>query len=38
LAAVQENLEHRDESTEVVEHWRTSLGSRIRRFFGATAH
>ncbi len=38
LAAVQENLEHRGESTEVVEHWRTSLGSRIRRFFGATAH
>ncbi len=38
LAAVQENLEQRGESTEVVEHWRTSLGSRIRRFFGATAH
>lgn len=38
LAAVQENLEHRGEPSEVVEHWRKSLGSRIRRFFGATAH
>jgi len=38
LAAVQENLEQRGEPIEVVEHWRTSLGSRIRRFFGATAH
>ena len=38
IAALQENLEHRVESSEVVEHRRKSLGSRIRSFFGATAH
>ena len=37
LAALQESLEHRGESSEVVEHRRKSLGARIRRFFGATA-
>jgi small-conductance mechanosensitive channel/CRP-like cAMP-binding protein len=38
IAALQENLEQRVESSEVVEHRRKSLGSRIRSFFGATAH
>ncbi len=38
LAVYQENLNHRSEaSQEVVEHRRKSLGSRIRRFFGAPA-
>jgi len=38
MATVQENLEHRGEPSEVVEHRRKSLGSRIRSFFGATAY
>ena len=38
MAAHQESLNHRDESgKEVAEHRRKSLGSRIRRFFGAPA-
>jgi len=37
LAALQENLERRGESSEGVEHRRKSLGARIRRFFGAPA-
>jgi hypothetical protein len=38
MAAVQDNLGPRSEPTEAVEHRRKSLGSRIRRFFGATAY
>jgi CRP-like cAMP-binding protein len=38
MAAVQENLGHRGEPSEPVEHRRKSLGSRIRRFFGATTY
>jgi small-conductance mechanosensitive channel len=38
MTAVQENPERRGEPSEVVEHWRKSLGSRIRRFFGATTY
>jgi small-conductance mechanosensitive channel/CRP-like cAMP-binding protein len=38
MAAVQENFEPRSEPSEAMEHRRKSLGSRIRRFFGATAY
>ena len=38
MATYQESLNHRDASSqEVVEHRRKSLGSRIRKFFGASA-
>ncbi|TLY20227.1 MAG: mechanosensitive ion channel, partial [Nitrospirae bacterium] len=38
LEAIQENLGQRVEPREGVEHRRKTLGSRIRRFFGATAY
>jgi small-conductance mechanosensitive channel/CRP-like cAMP-binding protein len=38
IAALLESLENRDEPSEAVERMRKSLGSRILRFFGATAH
>ena len=38
MEAIQENLGQRAEPREGVEHRRKTLGSRIRRFFGATAY